>query len=110
MTGFKPHPLDASLAAMVDAMNNADKQMTAMSQGIGDFDSRKLTPAEDDLVFHNPHLRYLGQVEPTTGLPYTNAQAAQKLLAEVGPTEYVNYIKDYVSRADRRQGSTVNGG
>lgn len=102
MSGHKPHPLDAPLAAMVAALMNADKQMGHMSEDIGEFDSQKLTPAEDEMVFHNPALRYKGQVEPTTGLPYTNAQAAQKLLSEVGPEEYVKYVEDFVRRADRR--------
>jgi hypothetical protein len=41
----------------------------------------------DELVFNNPHRRYLGQTEPTAGLPYTNAQASMRLLAEIGPEE-----------------------
>ncbi len=103
MTGHREHPLNAPLAAQVRAMEMVDEQMAAMADGIGDFDSQELTADEDTLVFDNPHLRYMGKVEPTSGLPYTNAQAAAQLLAEVGPEEYVKYVEDYVRRLDRRQ-------
>lgn len=103
MTGFRDHPLDAPLNAMVQALTNADKQLGQMADGIGDFDSQKLTPEEDVLIFHNPSLRYINQVNPTTGMPYTNAEAAQKLLSEVGPDQYVKYVEDFVQRDDRRQ-------
>jgi len=103
MTGHREHPLNAPLAAMVHALESADAQMGRMSENIGDFDAQELTAEEDELVFHNPHLRYLGQIELTTGLAYTNAQAAAALLAEIGPEEYVKYVEDFVRRADRRQ-------
>lgn len=102
MPGHRSHPLDAPLAAMVKAMDDADTQMAQMSVGIGDFDSHELSPEEDELLFHNPALRYQDQVEPTTGLPYTNAQAAQKFLQDVGPEAYVAYVHDVVRRMDRR--------
>lgn len=108
MPGHRPHPLNAPLEAMVQAMSNADDQMGRMAENIGDFDAQELTPEEDMLVFHNPSLRYIGQVEPSTGMPYTNAQAAQKLLAEVGPEEYVKYVEDFVRRADRREKDQMN--
>ncbi len=102
MPGYRDHPLDMPLNAMVSALENADKQLGQMSQGIGDFDSVALTPEEDTLVFHNPSLRFTGQVHPQTGQPYTNAQASQALLQQVGPDEYVKYVEDFVSRSERR--------
>ncbi len=108
MSGYREHPLNAPLEAMVNALSSADDHMARMADGIGDFDSKELTPQQDELVFHNPHLRYLGQVEPTTGMPYTNAQAASQLLAEIGPEEYVKYVKDFVTRSDRREKDATN--
>lgn len=108
MTGHRDHPLNAPLNAMVTAMNGADQQMSRMSENIGDFDSKELTPQEDELVFHNPHLRFIGQVHPQTGMPYTNAQASSQLLAEIGPEEYVKYVEDFVRRSDRRQKDTAD--
>jgi hypothetical protein len=102
MPGYRDHPLDGPLHAMVKSLENADKQLGHMSDGIGDFDSVALSPEEDTLVFHNPHLRFKGQVHPQTGQPYTNAQAAQKLLADIGPEEYTRYVEDFVRRAERR--------
>jgi len=102
MPGFRDHPLDAVLESMVKSLSNADQQLGHMSKDIKDFDSVALTPEEDTLVFHNPSLRFSGQVHPQTGQPYTNAQAAQKLLADIGPDEYTRYVQDFVSRAERR--------
>lgn len=103
MAGFRDHPLDGPLNAMVQAMVDADEQLAQMSKDIGDFDSVALTPEEDELVFHNPHLRYLGQVEPITGKPYTNVQAAQRMYnVDMGPEQYKKYVEDFVYRADRR--------
>lgn len=109
MATNREHPLNAPLESMVRAMEMADLRMADMAEGIGDFDSVELTPEEDELVFNSPSLRYLGQVEPQTGLPYTNAQAAQLLLQEIGPEEYFNYVTDYVRRYDRRQKDRMNG-
>ena len=102
MPGFRDHPLDAVLESMVKSLSNADQQLGHMSKDIKDFDSVALSPEEDTLVFHNPALRFTGQVHPQTGQPYTNAQAAQKLLADIGPDEYTRYVRDFVSRAERR--------
>ncbi len=102
MTGWRDHPLDSVLESMVKSLSNADQQLGHMSKDIKDFDSVALTPEEDTLVFHNPALRFSGQVHPQTGQPYTNAQAAQKLLADIGPDEYTRYVQDFVSRAERR--------
>ncbi len=102
MPGFRDHPLDAVLESMVKSLSNADQQLGHMSENIKDFDSVALTPEEDTLVFHNPALRFSGQVHPQTGQPYTNAQAAQALLQQVGPDEYVKYVQDFVNRAERR--------
>src|SRR6476661_4914759 len=102
MPGFRDHPLDAVLESMVKSLSNADQQLGHMSENISDFDSVALTPEEDTLVFHNPALRFTGQVHPQTGQPYTNAQAAQKLLADIGPDEYTRYVEDFVNRAERR--------
>jgi hypothetical protein len=102
MPGFRDHPLDAVLESMVKSLSSADTQLGHMSKDIKDFDSVALTPEEDTLVFHNPSLRFAGQVHPQTGQPYTNAQAAQKLLADIGPDEYTRYVEDFVNRAERR--------
>lgn len=103
MPGFKDHPLDAPLAVIVKAMDDADHQMQQMATGIGDFDSHELSPEEDLLLFDNPHLRYVDQVEPITGLPYTNAQATVQYRKDVGDVAYVAYVEDVVRRMDRRQ-------
>lgn len=102
MPGHRRNMLDAPLDAMAQALDNADQHLANMSQGVADFDSQELSPQEDELLFDNPSLRYLGQPEPTTGLPYTNAQAAARLLQELGPEEYVSYVEDVVRRRDRR--------
>jgi hypothetical protein len=102
MPGFRDHPLDAVLESMVQSLTNADAQLGHMSANVRDFDSVVLSPEEDTLLFHNPALRHTGQVHPQTGLPYTNAQAAQQLLKEIGPDEYVKYVHDFVNRAERR--------
>lgn len=104
----RPNPYNRVVDGLVQTMVVVDAHLAAMSKDVAPFDSKALTPEEDDLLFHNPHLRYLGQVEPTTGQPYTNAQATQKLLAELGPQEYVNYVDDYVRRADRRNGGDAS--
>jgi hypothetical protein len=102
VTGNRPHPLDSVLDAMSQAMDDADETMAKMADGIGDFDSQKLTAAEDELVFAHPMVRYPDQVDPTNGAPMTNQQAAWKLLEEMGPEAWAAHVQDFVRRADRR--------
>lgn len=98
----RPNPLDPILDNLVQAMVGVDQSLSDMSKDVRPFDSTELNPDEDMLLFHNPAMRYQGQVEPSTGLPYTNAQAAARLLQEIGPIEYTKYVTDVVDRADRR--------
>jgi cytochrome c556 len=98
----KPNPYDDVLQNVKDAMVQVDDHLANMAKDVRPFDSKQLTTEEDDLLFHSPSLRYMGQIEPTTGQPYTNAQATQKLLQDLGPEAYVAYVDDYVRRADRR--------
>ncbi len=103
MPGNRDHPLDRPLKAMVDAMLDADKQLATMAHGMGDFDSKQLSAEEDEQLFAKPAMRYLTEKNPQTGLPYTDPEAAQRLLEEMGPEQYVAYCKDFVRRYDRRQ-------
>lgn len=102
MAGQRSNPLDDVLNGLVQAMVQVDDHLKTVSENVRPFDSKELTPQEDVLLFHNPALRYMGQTEPTTGMPYTNAQATQRLLQELGPQQYVEYVEDTVRRMDQR--------
>lgn len=83
-------------------MLDVDAHLSELAKDTRPFNSTQLSPEEDDLLFHNPALRYQDQVHPTTGMPYTNAQAAQQMVQDMGAQGYVSYVEDYVRRADRR--------
>lgn len=100
--GWRQNPYDDVLKNLVQAMHDVDGSLTELSRDVRPFDSQELTPEEDEMLFHNPAQRYIGQNDPATGMPLTNAQAAQRLLAEIGPIEYVKYVEDVMRRADRR--------
>lgn len=102
MPGHRPNPLDKVLESLVGAMTEVDKHLGTMARDVKPFDSKELSPEEEELLFQNPRLRYQNEVDPTTGQPLTNAQSAAKYLAQIGPVAYVAEIDDFVRRRDRR--------
>jgi hypothetical protein len=102
MPGHRPNPLDKILETITGAMTEVDDHLGRMAKDVRPFDSKELTVDEEELLFMHPAVRYEDEVEPTTGLPLTNAQAAARYLSEVGPVQYVAEIEDFVRRRDRR--------
>jgi hypothetical protein len=102
MPGHRPNPLDKVLETIVGAMSEVDGHLASLARDVRPFDSHELSVEEEELLFLHPAVRYEDEVEPTTGLPLTNAQAAARYLSEVGPVQYVAEIEDFVRRRDRR--------
>jgi hypothetical protein len=96
--------LDGALDMVVDAMNDGGNRIDKLSQDQAPFDSVKLTPDEENLIYDNPSVLYPDETDPETGLPLTNAQAAQKLLQEKGAVEYVRFVTEMEKRRAKEAG------
>lgn len=62
----------------------------------------KLDLREEDIAYDHPASQFPGEVDEMTGLPLTNAQAAQRLLQEMGEIDYVRWVDDVERRRERR--------
>lgn len=94
----KTNPFDDVVNDLVSEMQNMDTQFTDMARGVPPFDSSKPTPEEDALIFAHPAARYPGAMDPMTGMPLTNAQAAQRMYAEMGPEQYGKWVLGHARR------------
>lgn len=96
------NPFDTVTEQLVGAMESIHADMKRVAADVNPYGQEKLTPAEESLMYDHPIARYPGQVDPTTGLPMTNAQAAQKMLDEMGPAAYTAWVDDVERRRNRR--------
>jgi hypothetical protein len=100
---------DGILGSVVQAMRDQVDHLSAMTSGMAPFDSHALTPAEEMLVYQHPASKYPGATDPQSGLPLSNAQAAQRMYTEMGDTAYVAWVTKMAARArDENQPSLLN--
>ena len=92
------NPFDHALDQIVSSMKDRATSLDTMTDGVDEFDSKKLSPAEDRLMFDNPAAFYPGKMDPTTNMPLTNAQAAQRLLTEKGAQWYRKWVTDHAKK------------
>jgi hypothetical protein len=95
---MKTNPFDTIVSDLVSEMHSVDQQFAGMAGNVPPFDSQKPTPEEDALIFDHPAARYPGAMDPQTGMPISNAQAAQRMLQEMGPTKYIAWVEGHAKR------------
>lgn len=94
----KTNPFDDVVNDLVSEMQNVDKNFDQMAHNVPPFDSSKPNPDEDALIFANPAARYPNATDPMTGMPLSNAQAAQRMFAEMGPEKYAAWVTGHAKR------------
>lgn len=101
MTRGKPasNPLDAHLDLVMESMRAQAEGIDRLAEGVPDFDAKRLTPDEEELAYANPAgVFFPDEVDPASGLPLSNVQAAQRLLATKGAQWYVGWVEENESR------------
>lgn len=101
----RPNPLDDALDMVSDAMLAGAGRIDKMASDTEPFDSVKLSPDEEALVWRNPHVKYIDEKDPVTGLLLSNAQAAARWFKE-DPIGYVQFSQEM---AKRDQKGVTNG-
>lgn len=94
----RSNPFDAMVDDLVREMQQVDDHFADMAKNVPPFDSSKPTPEEDALIFSHPAARYPNVTDPQTGMPLTNAQAAQRMYAEMGPDAYAKWVMSHARR------------
>jgi hypothetical protein len=115
MARTEDNPFDAVRNQLVEAMQSVSQDIKDRASKTKPYDSVKLPPAEEDLLWNNPIARYPNEVDPTTGTPITNAQAANKWYMEVTandqyPSRWIELVDDYQKRKARRTATTQQEG
>lgn len=107
MARTEDNPFDAVRDQLVEAMQSVSQDIKDRASKTKPYDTRKATPEEEELLWNNPIAKYPNDVDPTTGLPLTNAQAANKWYMEVTsgdkyPSRWIEMVDDYEKRKARR--------
>jgi hypothetical protein len=101
--------MDDALNSLVQEMTNLNAEFAKYSKGVTPFQTQKPTPEEDRMLFENPAALYENEVNQNTGQPYTNAEAAQRMLAEWGPQRYVDWVDSHAGRIQQEHAASDTG-
>lgn len=101
------NPWDGVLDTIERSMRASGGYLDRLSEGVEPFDSRALSAEEELLVYRNPAAFYPDATDEQTGLPPTNARAAEWLLDDMGPVEYVAWVERMEARLAREQAVEV---
>lgn len=109
MARTEDNPFDAVRSQLVEAMQSVGQDIRERAGKTKPYDSVKLSPDEEELMWNHPVSRYPEDVDPTSGMPLTNAQAANKWYMEVTsndqyPSRWIELVEDYERRKARRVG------
>lgn len=112
MPRTETNPFDEVRANLVEAMGSISQDIRERASRTKPYDSVKLSSDEEQLVWDNPVAKYPNEVDPTTGMPLTNAQAANKWYMEVTrndqyPSRWLEMVDDYNRRKTRRDQSAT---
>lgn len=72
------NPFDDVRRVLKSTIEATLEQNRTWARSMRPYNSEAPTREERLLIWNNPHLMYPDEVDPTTGMPLTNAQAAQK--------------------------------
>lgn len=88
---------------LVDLLRKEREAIRRWGHDVEPYNSIGLSRDEETLVFDNPAVLYPDEVDEQTGLPLSNAQAAQRLLEEMGTQRYTQWVDAVYRRRQREQ-------
>lgn len=98
------NPFDAQLSRLTGEMQKFDGYLEGLTRDTRPFDSTELSDEEEALMYAHPSTLFDGEINEQTGMPYSDAEAAQRLLDEMGPVEYVRWVEGLEKRRTREGG------
>lgn len=84
----RKNAFDEEANALAQQMKDASEELAATADGVEPFDSRPVADEQMMLYFRNPAAFY-----PEAAGQITNAEAAQMMLEDMGPVEYVAFCE-----------------
>ncbi|MCR4341038.1 MAG: hypothetical protein NUW01_14245 [Gemmatimonadaceae bacterium] len=94
----RSNPFDNQADFMTAEMEKIQGYLETMGKGVQPFNSQKLSPQEEDLMYDHPSTLFSGETNQQTGAPYTDTEAAQELFQQMGPVEYVKFVEGVHNR------------
>lgn len=89
---------DKQAEYMAHQMDKFSGYLETLSEDVEPFDSQQLSPDEEDLLYDHPSTLFGDEVSVETGMPLSDAEAAQQLLEQMGPVEYVRFVEGVAKR------------
>lgn len=111
----RENPLDSIRQEIVEALSEWRDEQRSTAKGVRPFDNVELSVEEEAMLYDNPSLRYPGEVSPETGLPLSNAEAAERWYQEIThgdqyPSRFVEMVENVERRRSRRERTQQDGG
>ncbi len=91
------NPFESTVERLAEAMQKESDRLASHADGVPPAFSKKLTDGEEAFFFDNP-----AQFYPDETL--TNAQAAQRMLQDFGPVQYVKWCESQAKRLAKENG------